>query len=476
VPVVVAGAMDDARALLESLMGPDRNARPTERRVRKFTDEDICKSYLLGLCPHDLFKKTKMDLGMCENDHNEQLKDEFEIDADAERYRRKWRKPLTNHLRRLLLDVDRLIGKNQSRITREREGSLGPAESSKLTALREEASEKLKQAERAADDGNFEQSRNIMKDSESTKRRIEELECGKAFERYKKDNICEVCGLIVDAEEIEAMKSGRGWHINGKQHLGFQAIREKLKELEDEHAKDKRNGIPSPTPSPVKVVPRAAAVNNSVKDTSSSNKESSRRRSPRARSSPPAKGKRRSRSRRSRSHRSRSRRSRARAKGSRTPPRRSRSRGRRTASRRSRSRRKASTSRDRKPTKAASPRRRSLSRDRKRTDVAAKGDDTDDRGKALKAKNVTEPSKRSPDLTPPKDEPKPPPKPPHDEPPPPPPQELKETAKPPPVDDSSESEYESAEPPTPKPDIDVVRPKVAFFYGAQARSKIAVYP
>ena len=114
--------MDDARALLNSLMGADRDARPEQRRVRKFTDEGICRHYLLGLCPHDLFTNTKIDLGACSKEHNDMLKETFEQDTDAPKLRRKWRGSLRVQLKGLLDAVDRRISQNQLRVAREKEG------------------------------------------------------------------------------------------------------------------------------------------------------------------------------------------------------------------------------------------------------------------------------------------------------------------------------------------------------------------
>ena len=57
--------MDSTRALLDELMGKDRNVPLSERKVKelRFTDSIVCKYELAGLCPFTLFKNTKSDLG-----------------------------------------------------------------------------------------------------------------------------------------------------------------------------------------------------------------------------------------------------------------------------------------------------------------------------------------------------------------------------------------------------------------------------
>ena len=55
---------NELAAMLDELMGRDRDTHPAEQK-RKFTfeDDDVCKDYICGLCPNDLFTNTKIDLG-----------------------------------------------------------------------------------------------------------------------------------------------------------------------------------------------------------------------------------------------------------------------------------------------------------------------------------------------------------------------------------------------------------------------------
>ena len=53
------------RAMLDELMGKERNLPPEERTGKgiSYKDAAICKYSLAGLCPYGLFKNTKSDLG-----------------------------------------------------------------------------------------------------------------------------------------------------------------------------------------------------------------------------------------------------------------------------------------------------------------------------------------------------------------------------------------------------------------------------
>lgn len=247
--------MDEARALLDSLMGHDRNMDPGKRRPRHYTDDDVCRSYLLGLCPHTLFTNTRVDLGPCNRTHADKLRSEFWSDVEhAPYYRHKWRGEHRIELLRLLDAVDRRIAINRSRIIEGQATALEISEKQQkqIAGLREDMAEMMRKAEAAADANEFEESQRLMKETEVTKKKIEDLSMGKQerdrFAWEKK--ICEVCGVIVDVEEIESIKTGRGWHEKGKQHMGYKEIRTRLKEIEEQDALEREGKVPIPTRPP----------------------------------------------------------------------------------------------------------------------------------------------------------------------------------------------------------------------------------
>ncbi|KAG6526349.1 hypothetical protein ZIOFF_016332 [Zingiber officinale] len=70
--------MDAIRKQLDVLMGANRNGDVTEVN-RKYHDRDVCRLFLCGLCPHDLFQLTKMDMGPCPKIHSLQLRKEYPL-------------------------------------------------------------------------------------------------------------------------------------------------------------------------------------------------------------------------------------------------------------------------------------------------------------------------------------------------------------------------------------------------------------
>ncbi|KAK6915770.1 Luc7-related [Dillenia turbinata] len=100
--------MDAIRKQLDVLMGANRNGDVREVN-RKYYDRDVCRLFLVGLCPHELFQLTKMDMGPCPKVHSLQLRKEYE-EAKA--------KGLDNYDRDLEDVIDRLIVECDRKITR----------------------------------------------------------------------------------------------------------------------------------------------------------------------------------------------------------------------------------------------------------------------------------------------------------------------------------------------------------------------
>jgi hypothetical protein len=67
-------------------MGKNRNA-PLNSRLKEeyYTDPDVCKYFLVSICPYELFPNTKYDLGQCPKRHDEYFKRQFKSVNDDEK-------------------------------------------------------------------------------------------------------------------------------------------------------------------------------------------------------------------------------------------------------------------------------------------------------------------------------------------------------------------------------------------------------
>lgn len=80
----------EQRRLLEQLMGEQAMVAPGMQRsaALSITDPKVCRSYLCGSCPHDLFTNTKQDLGACSKAHQPNLREDYQ--AASEEQKREW--------------------------------------------------------------------------------------------------------------------------------------------------------------------------------------------------------------------------------------------------------------------------------------------------------------------------------------------------------------------------------------------------
>ncbi|KAJ6794020.1 putative RNA-binding protein Luc7-like 1 isoform X1 [Iris pallida] len=105
--------MDAIRKQLDVLMGANRNGDVTEVN-RKYYDRDVCRLHLSGLCPHDLFQLTKMDLGPCPKVHSLQLRKEYE-EAKA-KGTHNFDRELEDLIERLIVECERKIQRALKRL------------------------------------------------------------------------------------------------------------------------------------------------------------------------------------------------------------------------------------------------------------------------------------------------------------------------------------------------------------------------
>ncbi|XVF56397.1 hypothetical protein PTKIN_Ptkin06aG0117600 [Pterospermum kingtungense] len=105
--------MDAMRKQLDVLMGANRNGDVREVN-RKYYDRDVCRLYLSGLCSHELFQLTKMDMGPCPKVHSLQLRKEYE-EAKAKGVHN-YDRELEDAIDRLIVECDRKIGRALKRL------------------------------------------------------------------------------------------------------------------------------------------------------------------------------------------------------------------------------------------------------------------------------------------------------------------------------------------------------------------------
>jgi LUC7 N_terminus len=99
--------------LADQLMGTGAASRSAQLSI---TDPKVCRSYLVGTCPHDHFTNTKQDLGPCPKIHSEGLKAEYEAASPSEKVKWGFDYDYTRDLQKHIDECDRRIEAAQRRL------------------------------------------------------------------------------------------------------------------------------------------------------------------------------------------------------------------------------------------------------------------------------------------------------------------------------------------------------------------------
>merc|ERR1719410_1664928 len=114
--------MEDARALLDSLMGHNRNAdmddEEQQRQKGRWKSSEVCKHFLVGFCPYGLFEGTRAELGPCGRLHEEVLRSAYNAEA-SEYTKAKYERRFLGFLRDLIHSLDRKIARGQEHLDME---------------------------------------------------------------------------------------------------------------------------------------------------------------------------------------------------------------------------------------------------------------------------------------------------------------------------------------------------------------------
>lgn len=229
--------VDAQRAMLDELMGKERNVPLTERtgRALKYSDAEICKYELAGLCPYGLFRNTKSDLGPCKYEmHEDDLQFEpvmqqWQQLSEQEQERCGYVSQLHGLLVQLVKDMDRKIERQKERANKDSEPrSLSEKEKEQLAAIKAKEKEATEKAEKLAEDADVDGSQMFAQQAEAFSRQHDALQ--KQFQLPERTmSVCEVCGVFINSTDNDQRRAD---HLAGKQYLGWKAIREKLTELD----------------------------------------------------------------------------------------------------------------------------------------------------------------------------------------------------------------------------------------------------
>ncbi|BHF73560.1 Luc7-like protein 3 [Sparganum proliferum] len=226
-------ALASQAALLDELMGKNRNAcGPEGLKTPHWSDEDMCKSFLCGFCPHDLFVNTKTDLGPCDKTHDERM---VEMYKKSSRYGKMgYEEEFYRYLCYLLEDVDKRIRRGHDRLNVSK--SVNPADpdaaaekKEKIESITRRINDLVEQAEKLGTEGKVDQAQGVLKLCEQLKFERSQLEgdVRPGVGQAKELEVCEICGAFRIKDDAPQRVEE---HLSGKMHLGYAKIRDYVRE------------------------------------------------------------------------------------------------------------------------------------------------------------------------------------------------------------------------------------------------------
>lgn len=215
----------EQRKLLEQLMGSNVMTS-AGTHATEFTDAKVCRSFLVGDCPHDMFVATKMDLGLCPKIHSEQLKLDYQQASATKEYGYEY--DYQRDLAKYVDDCNRRIDQAQRRLEKT------PEEIAKSNLLMKEIA-KLEEAmnltlqevkilgELGAVTRSVDEYYNVEKlkvDKESREQELVKINSG--ADDHQKLQVCDVCGAYLSKLDNDRRLAD---HFGGKLHQGYFRMR-----------------------------------------------------------------------------------------------------------------------------------------------------------------------------------------------------------------------------------------------------------
>jgi len=199
---------------------------------------------LLGLCPFDAsMLGGKRRFKVCERIHSAAMRSLLENHPDKEKLTQEYEEISLRDLEDAVRECESHIGKEKQRIqteTRLRKPQLPLSVHDRLSMLKRQATNMMKQAEELDDDRIREKEAMINKVNEIMKDRetLTEAEQKKAIESIVAEISCEICGTCYAGEDENET------HLRFRIHDAYKQVRDRLAELRPRHQqreKDRRD-------------------------------------------------------------------------------------------------------------------------------------------------------------------------------------------------------------------------------------------
>ncbi|KAL9603845.1 MAG: hypothetical protein Q9219_000954 [cf. Caloplaca sp. 3 TL-2023] len=222
----------EQRKLLEQLMGAGASSRHAQLSL---TDPKVCRSYLVGTCPHDLFTNTKQDLGPCPKVHSEPLKTEYEAAADKSKYGFEY--DYMRDMQKYIDECNRRIDAAQRRLEKTPDEIRQTNDLLKqISDLSRSINTGLLEISILGESGTittavteFHKIRVAKAAKEEKERELKSLSDTSGPSGHQKLQVCDVCGAYLSRLDNDRRLAD---HFYGKMHLGYAQMRKTYEGLQ----------------------------------------------------------------------------------------------------------------------------------------------------------------------------------------------------------------------------------------------------
>ncbi|EPX72042.1 U1 snRNP-associated protein Usp106 [Schizosaccharomyces octosporus yFS286] len=228
----------EQRKIIEQLMGSNLSNFTSRGQVH-FTDRKVCRSFLCGICPHDIFTNTKMDLGPCPKIHSDKLKSDYERASYSHSYGYEW--DYLDDLERHVDECNRRIDIAEARKEKTKEEIERTDELMREIAHTGHSIEVLIEEMKAlSQKGHLNQSMKHYTELSRLRSRKEELHQevismnevpSQAGTTHQKLQVCDVCSAYLSRLDNDRRLAD---HFSGKMHLGYAMLRNLAKDLREQ--------------------------------------------------------------------------------------------------------------------------------------------------------------------------------------------------------------------------------------------------
>ncbi|KAF2453769.1 hypothetical protein BDY21DRAFT_292320 [Lineolata rhizophorae] len=232
----------EQRKLLEQLMGEQLMSGPGTSRGPQLsmTDSKVCRSYLVGTCPHDLFTNTKQDFGPCPKVHSEPLKSEYEEANNEQKKRWGFEYDYMRDMQKYVDECNRRIETAQRRLEKT------PDEIRQTNILLKQISDLseninigLEEVRALGKSGavslavmDYFKIRQYKQAKEERERELKALSDTSGPSGHQKLQVCDVCGAYLSRLDNDRRLAD---HFYGKMHLGYAQMRKTYEQLAKEY-------------------------------------------------------------------------------------------------------------------------------------------------------------------------------------------------------------------------------------------------